>query len=238
MYLHRSSIGPVDLAFTDRYGGVSAAPFDSLNLALLGEDDVRSRQRNVAILLADFAPGARLADMEQVHGARVVQAHDRDAPRERCDALVTDESDVVLMVRVADCVPVLLADPERRVIAAAHAGRAGLVEGVVPACLRRMRELGAADIVAFVGPRICGSCYEVPVELQEEVSAVSPSARSTTSWGTPALDIGAGVCAQLAEEGVRVHDVPACTRESRDLYSYRRDGVHAGRSAGVVRMHP
>lgn len=238
MYLHRNSTGPVDLAFTDRHGGVSAAPYDSLNLALVGDDDPASRQRNLELLLRDFAPGAVLADMEQVHGGRVVRVEQPGAPRERCDALVTDRPDVVLLVRVADCVPVLLADADRRVVGAAHAGRVGLVEGVVPACVRRMRQLGADQLVAFVGPRICGACYEVPAELQEEVSVVAPSARSTTSWGTPALDVGAGVLAQLADEGVQVHDVPVCTRESRDLYSYRRDGARAGRSAGVVRIRP
>ena len=67
MYSHRSSTGPVDLAFTDRYGGVSAGPFDSLNLALVGDDDPAATARNVELVLADFAPGARLADMEQVH---------------------------------------------------------------------------------------------------------------------------------------------------------------------------
>src|SRR3954451_7177878 len=123
MYLHRSSTGPVDLAFTDRYDGVSAVPFDSLNLALVGEDDPASVARNVELLLEEFAPGAELADMEQVHGHVVVEA---GGPRERCDALVTDRPDVVLMVRVADCVPVLLADPHVRVVGAAHAGRNGM----------------------------------------------------------------------------------------------------------------
>ena len=71
MYAHRSSTGPVDLAFTDRYDGVSAVPFDSLNLALVGDDDPAAVARNLALLLDDFAPGRALADMEQVHGARV-----------------------------------------------------------------------------------------------------------------------------------------------------------------------
>lgn len=237
MYFHRSSIGPVDLAFTDRFGGVSAPPFDSLNLALLGEDDPEARRRNVEILLEDFAPRAVLADMEQVHGARVVEVTGAaDEARERCDALVTDRTDVVLMVRVADCVPVLLADPDRGVVGAAHAGRVGLVEGVVPACVRRMRELGAEQIRAVVGPHICGSCYEVPHRMQEEVGAAVPAARSTTSWGTPALDVGAGVRAQLEREGVEVREVPGCTRESASLYSHRRDGRGAGRTAGVIRI--
>jgi len=65
---------------------------------------------------------------------------------------------------------------------------------------------------------------------------VSPASLATTSWGTPALDIGAGVCAQLERVGVAVTDVSRCTRESPDLYSHRRDGAGAGRLAGVIRM--
>lgn len=233
MFAFRSSTGPVDLAFTDRYDGVSAVPFDSLNLALVGDDDPAARQRNLALLLDAFAPGAVLADMEQVHGHTVVEA---GGPREQCDALVTDRPDVVLMVRVADCVPVLLADPDAGVLGAAHAGRQGLLEGVVEACVDRMRALGAARVQAWVGPHICGSCYEVPEALQQEVARREPASLSTTSWGTPALDIGAGVRAQLARAGVTVSDVSRCTRESPDLYSHRRDGAGAGRQAGVIRM--
>ncbi len=232
MYSHRSSTGPVDLAFTDRYDGVSVVPYDSLNLALVGDDDPEARRRNVALLLESFAPGAVLADMEQVHGSTVVQA---GGPREKCDALVSDRSDLVLMVRVADCVPVLLADPDGGVIGAAHAGRQGLADGVVAACVEQMRKVGAEEISAWIGPHICGRCYEVPAEMREEVAAVEPIAASTTSWGTTALDIGAGVAAQLERLGVEVHDVSRCTLESPDLYSHRRDGARAGRLAGVIR---
>jgi len=84
---------------------------------------------------------------------------------------------------------------------------------------------------------VCGACYEVPADLQEQVAAVEPASRATTSWGTPALDIGAGVRAQLEREGVEVVDVSRCTRESEDLYSFRRDGEQAGRLAGLVRLH-
>ncbi len=232
MYSHRSSTGPVDLAFTDRYDGVSAVPFDSLNLALVGDDDPEARRRNTALLLEDFAPGADLADMEQVHGHAVARA---GGPRERCDALVTDEPDTVLMVRVADCVPVLLADPGAGVIGAAHAGRKGVFAGVVGVCVEEMRHLGATDITAWVGPHICGRCYEVPAALRDEIAAVEPVTASTTSWGTPSLDLGAGVAGQLQRLGVRVNDVSRCTLESPDLYSHRRDGPRAGRLAGVIR---
>jgi YfiH family protein len=236
VYSHRSSTGPVDLAFTDRYGGVSAVPFQSLNLALVGDDDPAARTRNLEVLLEDFAPGAELADMDQVHGSRVVEVGDTPG-RERCDALVTDRAEVVLMVRVADCVPVLLADPGAGVIGAAHAGRNGMRAGVVASCVEAMRALGADDITAWVGPHICGACYEVPADLQADVAAVEPVTAGRTSWGTPALDIGAGVTAQLERAGAHVVQVEGCTLESTDLYSHRRDGASAGRFAGVIVRH-
>jgi YfiH family protein len=237
VYSHRTSLGPVDLAFTDRYDGVSAVPFDSLNLALVGDDDAEAVRENHRLVSADFAPGATVVDMFQVHGSDAVLVDDRAAgDRPSCDALVTTRADVVLMVRAADCVPVLLADPDRGVLGAAHSGRPGLVKGVVPAAVRLMRELGADQITAWIGPHVCGSCYEVPVAMQEEVLAAEPDAYATTSWGTPALDIGAGVRAQLERDGVSVVlDAARCTRESPDLYSYRRDGAAAGRLAGLIR---
>ena len=242
MYSHRSTRGPVDLAFTDRYGGVSAVPFDSLNLALEGGDDPEATAANLSQVLADFAPGASVADLHQVHGADVdvVDAQEDGAlgvrQRPDADGVVTTRPDVVLMVRAADCVPVLLADPVAGVIGAAHSGRPGLAAGVVPATVAAMRERGATDITAWIGPHVCGGCYEVPAEMRAEVGALVPAAVATTTWGTPALDLGAGVRAQLDDLGVTVVDVSRCTRESDDLYSYRRDGERAGRLAAVVRL--
>ena len=235
MYSHRTSRGPVDLAFTDRFGGVSAVPFDSLNLALEGEDDPDATAANLARVLADFAPGAALADMRQVHGATVATV-DGSGDRPDADGLVTTSPDVVLLVRVADCVPVLLADPDAGVLGVAHAGRPGLAAGVVPATVARMRELGAAEITAWVGPHVCGGCYEVPEAMREEVGDLVPAAVATTTWGTPSLDIGAGIRAQLADAEAAVVDLARCTRESADLYSYRRDGARAGRLGGLVRL--
>lgn len=234
MYAFRTALGPVELAFTDRLGGVSVAPYDELNLSVSGDDDESAKAENHRRVLDDFAPGDRLADLYQVHGADVVVAEPGTRPE--CDGLVTAERGVVLMVRAADCVPVLLGDPVAGVVGAAHAGRLGLVSGVVPATVARMRELGAERITAWIGPHICGSCYEVPAPMRDEVAAVEPATRATTSWDTPAIDLGAGIRAQLERERVETVDVARCTRESADLYSYRRDGARAGRQAGIIRL--
>lgn len=239
MYSFRTTLGPVDLAFTDRYGGVSGVPFDSLNLAIEGDDDEAARAENLRLVLDDFAPGDLTAELHQVHGCDVVAVGPEGLPgRPDADGLVTDRRGVVLLVRAADCVPVLLADPVAGVVGAAHAGRQGLTAGVVPRTVERMRALGGDSLTAWIGPHVCGSCYEVPPDLRAEVTAVEPASRATTSWGTPALDLGAGVRAQLERAGVAVVDAARCTRESPDLYSHRRDGRAAGRLAGLVRLRP
>ncbi len=226
MYAHRTRLGSVELAFTD----------DELDLGLVVGDARPDRAGDVLLLMDDFAPGAELCDMVQVHGTRVVEAG--GGPRQECDALVTDRPDVVLMVRVADCVPVLLADPTAGVVGAAHAGRRGMADGVVAATLAHMRELGAREVHAWLGPSICGRCYEVPAALQAQVAQVEPASASTTAWGTPALDVAAGVRAQLVRAEVAVSEVSHCTLESPSLHSYRRDGERAGRLAGVIRRWP
>ncbi len=237
MYHHRTTFGSVELAFTDRFGGVSAPPYDELNLGLSTPDDPGAVAENHRRLLADFAPDAELADMYQVHGNAVTVVEGPvGSDRPRCDALVTTRPEVVLLVRVADCAPVLLADPAAGVVAAVHSGRPGLAARVVPATVDRMRDLGASAITAWLGPHVCGGCYEVPQEMQDDVAELEPASRATTTWGTPALDIGAGVRDQLRRARVEVVDVSACTRESATLFSHRRDGVAAGRSAGVIRI--
>jgi hypothetical protein len=237
VFLLRTSRDPVDLAFTDRFGGVSGVPYDELNLALVSGDDAAALAENHRLVLADFAPNDVLADLRQVHGATVVAAGTEGfATRPEADGIVSTSAGVTLMVRAADCVPVLLADPVAGVIGAAHSGRPGLAAGIVPATVEAMRELGAASITAWIGPHVCGACYEVPAQMQAEVGAVVPAAIARTSWGTPSLDIGAGVRAQLEAAGVEVVAVSRCTRESPDLYSHRRDGTSSGRLAGLIRL--
>ncbi len=240
MFAFEDTLGPVGVAFTDRAGGVSTGPFASLNLAVRTQDDPAAVQDNLRRVMSAFAgdPEAPVARMRQVHGAAVavVRAPADELPE--ADGLVTDEPGLTLMVLVADCVPVLLADPGRRVVGVAHAGRAGVRRGVVTAVAERMREVGAEQLTAWVGPHVCGACYEVPDDMRAEVAEVVPQAWAETSWGTPSLDLGAAVSAQLSRAGVAVVDAARCSRENDDLYSYRRDGDGAGRMAGLVRVLP
>jgi YfiH family protein len=224
VYFWRGSHDTVDLAFTDA----------AIDVALDSADPA-ARAEDLRRVTADFAPGAKVADMHQVHGPDVAVVDDGYDGRAAVDGLLTADPDVVLVVRAADCVPVLLADPGAGVVGAVHAGRPGLAAGVVPAAVARMRGLGADAVTAWIGPHVCGGCYEVPATMRDEVGALAPAAVATTTWGTPSLDLGAGVAAQLRAAGVTVVDVSACTRETDDLHSFRRDGAAAGRLAGLVR---
>jgi YfiH family protein len=223
---------------TDRRGGRSSAPYDTFNLGDHVGDDPADVAANRARLARELGVDpTRVVWMNQVHGTRVEVV---DGPRAdvvpETDALVTAVPGLVLCVLVADCVPVLLADPEAGVVAAVHAGREGVRRGVVPAALAAMRELGArpAGTSALLGPAVCGADYEVPAAMRAEVARVAPAAAVRTRRGTPGLDLRAGIAELLRGAGVAqvVHD-PRCTVEDRRLFSHRRDGV-TGRQAGVV----
>jgi YfiH family protein len=223
---------------TDRRGGRSRSPYDSFNLGdHVGDDpaDVEANRERVARELG--VPGERLVWMNQVHGARVaVVDGPQEGPVAGTDALVTATSGLVLCVVVADCVPVLLADPVAGVVAAVHAGREGVRQGVVPATLSAMASLGARarHVSALLGPAVCGDCYEVPGEMQAEVARVAPAAAVRTRKGAPGLDLRAGVADGLRRAGIpEVVQDPRCTVEDRHLFSHRRDGV-TGRQAGIV----
>jgi YfiH family protein len=215
------------VAFTDAEAG---------NLALhVGDDpDEVGRRRGDLERAIGIAPQG-LRFMNQVHG-NAVAVMGPDTPAPEADAMVS--RGVPLAVMVADCIPVLLAgeSPEGPVLAAVHAGRPGVANGVIPAALDRMESLGAGSIRAWLGPSICGRCYEVPAGLQAEVAAAVPASRTTTSWGTPGLDLPAGARRQLEQAGVVVEYSGPCTLETPSLFSYRRN-TSTGRFAGVVWCH-
>jgi YfiH family protein len=236
---HSTTANGAHFAFTDRWGGVSAVPYDSLNLGGAVGDDPAAVTANRALAAKELGrdPG-RVVWMNQVHGrdVAVVDAPWGDGPVPAVDALVTTRPGLTLAVLTADCVPVLLADPVAGVAAAAHAGRPGLLAGVAPAAVEAMAALGAdpGRIIAITGPSVCGRCYEVPAAMRDEVAAAVPEAYAETGWGTPAVDVAAGVRAQLLRAGVREVSASAvCTLESTDHFSYRRERS-TGRLAGYV----
>jgi YfiH family protein len=181
----------------------------------------------------------------QVHGTAVTRVDGAGVGAQdtvgEADALVAVGRTGAAVV-VADCVPVLLADPVAGVAGAVHAGRRGLAGGVVQAAVAEMVGHGArvARLRAAIGPAICGACYEVPAALRAEVADVVPGVAGTTSWGTPSLDLPRGVAGVLDGLGVvHVHATGVCTYTDERFFSHRRSvatGEPEGRSAGVVRI--
>ncbi len=166
--------------FFTRAGGVSQGAFESLNCGWSSGDHADRVERNRALALARLgAPAGSLCTVRQIHGADVVvaRAPEPGRPGERADALVSDRAGITLGVLSADCAPVLLADPEARVIGAAHAGWRGALAGVIEATVRAMARLGArpARICAAVGPCIARRSYEVGPDLEQPVVAEDPA---------------------------------------------------------------
>lgn len=229
------------LAFTDRgqVGIDPEKPYGTANLARhVGDDDesVDAARQRLAERLG--VAGDHLLFVDQVHGTEVVEAVGPWlGPAPQADAVVTTRPGLALAVMVADCVPVLLADPLRGVVGVAHAGRVGLASGVVTSTIAALHDLGAEDLVAVVGPSICPRCYEVPADLRAEVSGRVPVTAARTRGGTPSLDLASGVMEQLSSHCSSVELAPGCTAEDPRLFSYRRDGL-TGRFAGIAWMLP
>lgn len=237
----------VRYAYTTRLGGVSTPPYDTLNLSPDVGDDPKAVAANRQLVLDRLAlPNAvwlrarHGADVAIV-GPRVDEGGGVGGPVEAApevDVVVTTQSDLAMAALSADCALVVLGDSAAGVVAAVHCGRPGLLVGTVDAAVTAMHELGANTVRAAIGPAICGSCYEVPQEMADEVCAVVPDAAARTRDGAPALDIVAGVAARLAALDVEVmRRVGTCTREDPALFSYRRDKV-TGRMAALVWRSP
>ncbi|MCX6499986.1 MAG: polyphenol oxidase family protein [Arthrobacter sp.] len=237
MFSWRAEVRPgVWAAFTNVAAG---------NLALhVGDDPAAVRRRREELEQAAGLGPRRFRFMNQVHGNAVSVVAGSPAPGVDDDepAAVAPTADAMvsagepLAVMVADCVPIVMVGESAAggpLLGVVHAGRPGMAAGVVPAAVARLRALGAENIGAWIGPSICGNCYEVPEAMRAEVAALVPAAWCTTSQGTPGLDLPAGVRSQLAADGVAVEYSGGCTREDEELFSYRRDN-RTGRFAGLV----
>lgn len=223
---------PVRKVFTNRAGGVSAAPYNSFNLGDHVGDDPAAVAANRARLASVLElPLERLVFMEQLH-SNTVTVVDGPGYVEATDAIVTTARQLALVVLTADCVPLLLSDDQAGVIAAVHAGRMGARNGIVPRTVETMVSLGAVPgrIHALMGAAASGKYYEVTPEMAADVESKLPG----SLVGTRNLDIRAGLIRQLLSLGVQAIDSdPRCTIEDESFFSYRREGT-TGRQAGIV----
>lgn len=191
----------------------------------MGDDPVAVSANRSTIPNAQF--------MNQVHGDAVVVIDQKLDTDPTCDAMITTKPGISLAVMVADCIPLLFVSKEA--VAAVHVGRAGLINRVAIKALHQMRNMGAIDVHAIIGPSICGRCYEVPFEMQQDVIADHPRAFATTHSGTPGLDLPAGLIAELVAEGVTYEASTVCTMEDELYFSHRKHNP-TGRFAGVVSL--
>lgn len=235
MYWYRATLGPAEVGFTNRELG---------NVGLhVGDDPDEVRRRRHALERDLGVADGALVFLEQVHGVAVADADGLDPGQTPTADAAVSATGRAMAVMVADCVPVLLVGtnpqrPELCVTAVAHAGRKGLLGGILQATVAAMRDRGAGDLQALVGPCVCGGCYEVPAAMAAESEALLPGVQAQTTWGTPSLDLPHAAVALLASMGVAATRAEAaggsaCTLENETLSSHRRDPA-SGRIAGVI----
>lgn len=233
---------------TTRKGGVSTGPYDDgrggggFNLGLHCGDDAQAVEANRAALQS-LLPG-RPAWIAQVHGVGVVDAATvgPGQPVREGDASISDQPGVVCAIMTADCLPVLFADLEGKVVGAAHAGWRGLSAGVLATTVAAMRARGAGEITAWMGPAIGSTKFEVGQDVLDAFLAHLPEHEARPCFapypGRPGkylADMFSLARRMLARDGItRVHGGEHCTATERDtFYSYRRDGV-TGRLASLI----
>jgi polyphenol oxidase len=228
--------------FATRRGGVSAAPFDSLNFHVAGAETRENVAENLRRLAAEvgFAP-ADLYLVDQVHGSRVLVAEGDVPPRGK------DQADAVVVaggkvggVRVADCVPILVGDMVSGHAAAIHAGWKGIEAGVIGAALSVLGD-SRNTRVAALGPSIGPCCFEVGIDVAERIAGAAgdPDVIVRRAGEKAFVDLRLAARAQLRAFGVASGDVETvggCTKcDSVQYFSFRRDGANSGRHLAVIR---
>ena len=237
MQLYKSKYLKAKHAFSSRKGGVSKAPFSSLNFAY----HVGDRREDVVANHKIFADRLgydlkKLTFMNQIHSNEFAIVDENSFLIPSCDALLTNVANRALMVMSADCAPVLMHDPIKGVIAAVHAGRAGAFGNIVGCVVEVMKERygsNPCDVEVAVGPRICAACYDVSYK---EIAEAKSLGYGFACKGDH-LDIDAVLKYQLLESGVtadRMDFLPYCTQcDHEEFFSYRAKKV-TGRNASVI----
>jgi len=242
---------PFAHGFSTRAGGVSAPPYDTLNMGARWGDGLANVVENRRRLLHAVGAAGPLYVARQVHGIAVARVRAGDYPadvaRVEADAVITGDANVTVGVFVADCIPALIVDPRTGAVAAAHAGWRGTVAGVLPAVVRALGDqLGAraGDLRVALGPAIGPCCFEVGAEVVAEFASalggdssgvITPSPRGVA--GKWHVDLKAANQLLLARAGVRADAIdagPECTFHDRArFFSYRRDR-EGGQQMGIV----
>jgi YfiH family protein len=229
-------------AFSTRLGGVSPMPGDALNLAGFNDDDAENIYENRRRFLKLFAGDWTLTGCWQKHSAdvRVVDDEQEAQPKpgvlgddQYCDALISKTPKILLAIKTADCVPVLLCDPQTSAFAAIHAGWRGTVAAIVSRTVERLKaEYGVRpeDLLAAIGPAANACCYEVGSDVIDQFKARFPQANdlfAPTREGHARIDLQRANRDQLVAAGIlpeQIHTAPLCTMCHPDLFfSYRRE---------------
>jgi len=233
-------------AFSTREGGYSKTPYLGNNLAFHVKDDLETVKKNHL----DFSlylgyPLNRLVHMNQVHGDSIVIVNEASDLRKvpTCDAIITNLKNTPLMVMVADCMPILIYDPIKKVIAVVHAGRAGVLSKILPKTIQKMIDYyhcNNTDLLVVIGPSIHKCCYEIGLELQNEIEKDGYSYALQTKGSSYYLDLEAIIIQQLKTLKIKDEHIdfsPYCTSCNNDIfYSYRAEKNICGRFCGLLML--
>jgi len=234
----------VDAFFTDRWGGVSKAPYNELNLALhVGDEPLKVLQNRQILADNENFYIDNLIYMDQVHQNNITVIKDTLTNKiESCDGIITNLPNIPLMVMVADCIPILLYDSKNQVIGAVHAGRNGTFLEIAKKAVFTMKEefgTDAKDITAYLGTSINSCCYEVGKDLADICQKSFGKKYVIQRDNSFYLDLQTLNKDQLISSGLDAKNInisPTCSCCDKNYFSYRREGV-TGRFAGVIKLN-
>lgn len=233
--------------FSTRLGGVSRFPVDSLSLSGFDQDELANIEENRRRFFDALGVSHKLACVRQVHGDAIVRidgqddAGDLETP---ADGMISDAEGVVLGSKTADCVPILLGDPQTKTFAAVHAGWRGTVRSIARKAVQKMvseYKCDPANLIAAIGPAASGRSYEVGRDVIDEFKSNFTEAEhlfDPTRENHALIDLHLANAEQLHSAGLRkenIHVTPFCTMESPDLFfSYRIDGAKYGKTGRLL----
>lgn len=236
----------IDHGFSAKIGGVSKAPFAGLNLSFTNDDRAAVLENYRRFCRGAGIPPDSLVMDSYEHGTTVLRVDKKDRGRGHtreslppCDGLVTNDPAVTLITGHADCMAFYFYDPVKRAIGLCHAGwrgALGRIGGNVIQTLQREYGTDPRDLSCGVGPSICPQCFEVGEDVCQQFEAAFPLCplRGKNEKGNPTVDLWQVAACQFLEQGVRpecIELMGVCTRETANLYSYRREGRTGGMAA-------